>query len=394
MVAKKPKEPGVPEKAPPAAPDGPNSSTNSEAVEEPILRKYEFNQKLGKGAYGVVWKVTYKLTRQPCALKKVFHAWRTRRDAQSIYREVMYLEALKGHDNIVDMRRMFHSADDRDLYIEFEYCEADLYGVIRANILQESHKRYLTYQLLRGLKYLHSAGLVHRDVRPSNILVRPDCSLKIADLGNCRSVEPGEGILGGPPPDTLMTEYTSARWYRAPEVLLGSHDYGKAVDMWGAGCCLAEMIRLEPIFPGTSTLDQIKQILALTGRPSDEEIVQLRSPFAATILDDVHGYEPRALSEIFPTAHGEALDLLRLTLQFSPDRRPMIEEALRHPWVMDYANPEDEPTMAKPVKLYACDDILLGSPIEYRDLVYERIVAQNLAIEKAEALSTTGFLTA
>ena len=82
-------------------------STDSESVEEMILRKYEFCQKLGKGAFGVVWKVIYKMSRKPAALKKVFHAWRTRRDAQRMYREITYLQALRGHDNIVDMRRMY-----------------------------------------------------------------------------------------------------------------------------------------------------------------------------------------------------------------------------------------------------------------------------------------------
>ena len=84
-----------------------NSATDSESVEEMILRKYEFCQKLGKGAFGVVWKVIYKMSRKPAALKKVFHAWRTRRDAQRMYREITYLQALRGHDNIVDMRRMY-----------------------------------------------------------------------------------------------------------------------------------------------------------------------------------------------------------------------------------------------------------------------------------------------
>lgn len=261
--------------------------------------------------------------------------------------------------------------------------------------------------------------------------MRPDCSLKIADFGNARLIDParlmasaafgnggtgaggggmGGGLVGGgererppitvrgqvegPADDTIMTEYVSARWYRAPEILLGSHDYGQAPDVWGFGCVLAEMIRGKPIFPGTSTLNQIKQILALTGRPSEEEIEQLRSPFALSILEDVRGYVPQAMSEIFPEANGEALDLLRLTLQFSCDRRPDVDAALRHPWVMDYHNPEDEPCYEGPLEVPVSDNIMLENPAAYRDVVYEMIERQNLLIQKAEAEMSNGFMLA
>ena len=114
--------------------------------------------------------------------------------------------------------------------------ETDLHNVIKAGILKDVHKKYIIYQLLKGIKYIQSADIIHRDLKPSNLLINSECLVKIADFGLARSVNQSEDR------DTIMTEYVATRWYRAPEIVLGSNKYSKAVDMWSVGCILAELI--------------------------------------------------------------------------------------------------------------------------------------------------------
>jgi mitogen-activated protein kinase 15 len=117
---------------------------------------------------------------------------------------------------------------------------------------------------------------------------------------------------GGNP---VLTDYVATRWYRAPEILLGSTGYTKGVDMWSVGCILGELVNGKPIFPGTSTMNQLDRIMEITGRPSSEDIESMKSPFAMTMLESLPVSRSRLLSEMFPAASVEALDLIRLCLQ-------------------------------------------------------------------------------
>ncbi len=125
--------------------------------------------------------------------------------------------------------------------------------MIRANIMENVHKKYVMYQVLKGIKYMHSGELIHRDLKPSNILLDSDCLAKLADFGLARSVATVNQSVVEP----IMTEYVATRWYRAPEILLGSSKYTKAVDMWSVGCILGELYVGKAIFPGNSTLNQV-----------------------------------------------------------------------------------------------------------------------------------------
>jgi mitogen-activated protein kinase 15 len=128
--------------------------------------------------------------------------------------------------------------------------ETDMHSVIRADILEPIHKKYIMYQILKAIKYIHSGDLIHRDLKPSNILLDSECNVKIADFGLARSLATKEE--DAPP---VLTEYVATRWYRAPEILLGSTKYTKSVDMWSVGCILGELIIGKSIFPGVSTLN-------------------------------------------------------------------------------------------------------------------------------------------
>ena len=159
---------------------------SSEEVEKHILRKYEICQKLGKGAYGIVWRAIDKRTRQPVALKKCFDAFRNGTDAQRTFREIMYLQEMSGHDNIVRLLSVIKADNDRDIYLTFDYMETDLHAVIRANILVDIHKQYIIYQILKSLKFMHSAELIHRDIKPENVVLmskEADSPVKLIDFG-------------------------------------------------------------------------------------------------------------------------------------------------------------------------------------------------------------------
>ncbi|KAL8450497.1 hypothetical protein Emag_003164 [Eimeria magna] len=343
----------------------------SEAVDKHVLRKYDIVQKLGKGAYGVVWKSYDRRTNEVVALKKIFEAFHNATDAQRTFREIMFLQQLAGHENIVRLMNVLKADNDRDIYLVFDFMETDLHAVIRAQILEAIHKQYIIYQLLRAIKYMHSGELLHRDMKPSNILLNSECQVKVADFGLARSVAHSEGGDGGSNP--VLTDYVATRWYRAPEILLGSTCYTKGVDMWSLGCILGELLCGKPIFPGTSTMNQLERVVSLTGRPSPEDIAAIRSPFAATMMESLPAVKQKKLEDCFPDAPPAALDLLKQLLQFNPLKRISAEKALEHPYVRQFHNPDDEPVCSHVITI-PIDDNTKYSVEDYREKVYNEVI--------------------
>mmetsp|Transcript_72024 Transcript_72024/g.168674 ORF Transcript_72024/g.168674 Transcript_72024/m.168674 type:complete len:458 (-) Transcript_72024:55-1428(-) len=341
----------------------------SEEIDRHVLRKYEIVQKLGRGAYGIVWKAIDKKTREVVALKKCFDAFQNATDAQRTFREIMFLQELNGHENIVRLLNVLKADNDQDIYLICDYMESDLHAVIRANILEEIHKQYIIYQLLKSLKFMHSGQMLHRDIKPSNILLNSDCQVKVCDFGLARSVVQQQDNAQNP----VLTDYVATRWYRAPEILLGSTSYTKGVDLWSVGCILGELLSGKPIFPGTSTMNQLDRIMEVTGRPNSEDVEAIRSPFAATMLESLPMSRPRPLSEMFPSASVEALDLLRLCLQFNPNKRVSAKEALRHPYVVQFHNPEDEFDCDRTIRIPIDDNTKLTVQ-DYRDRLYNEVL--------------------
>jgi len=338
----------------------------SEEVEQHVLKRYEIVQKLGKGAYGVVWKCINKKDKSVVALKKIFDAFQNSTDAQRTFREIMLLQEMD-HENIIKLQNVMKAENDKDIYLVFEYMETDLHAVIRAGILEDVHKQYILFQIAKCLKYMHSSELLHRDLKPSNVLLNSECFVKVADLGLARSIAPQEG--GRPP---VLTDYIATRWYRAPEILLGSRFYTKGVDMWSLGCILGEMLLGKPIFPGTSTLNQLDRIIEITGKPTQEDIEVIGSESAGNILKPLPTTKARPIHEIFPTASEEALDLLKKLLHFNPNKRLTAEEVLRHPYLADFHNPYDEPEAGRIITT-SINDNTKYSIREYRDKLYHEI---------------------
>jgi mitogen-activated protein kinase 7 len=151
--------------------------------------------------------------------------------------------------------------------------EADMHQIIRSQQpLTDAHFQYFLYQILRGLKYIHSANVLHRDLKPGNLLVNADCELKICDFGLAR------GFSNAPDHTAFMTEYVATRWYRAPEIMLSFQNYTKAIDIWSVGCIFAEMLGGKVLFPGKDYVHQLNLILNILGTPDEETIRRIGSP--------------------------------------------------------------------------------------------------------------------
>ncbi|XP_044861533.1 mitogen-activated protein kinase 15 isoform X3 [Mauremys mutica] len=322
-------------------------------------------------AYGIVWKAIDRRTGEIVAVKKIFDAFRNRTDAQRTFREIMFLQEFGEHPNIIKLLNVIRAQNDRDIYLVFESMETDLHAVIKkGNLLKDIHKCYILYQLLKATKFIHSGNVIHRDQKPSNILLDADCFVKLCDFGLARSLCQIHEDQGSP----ALTEYVATRWYRAPEILLSSHSYTKGVDMWSIGCILGEMLLGKPLFPGTSTVNQIEQILSVIPAPSQEDILAIHSDYRASVINRISSRRRVTIEEILPSSTPpHALDLLKRLLVFNPNKRLTAEEALQHPYVKRFHCPAKEPSLDYDVILPLDDDIQL-SVAEYRNKLYEMIL--------------------
>ncbi|XP_049488760.1 mitogen-activated protein kinase 15 isoform X1 [Panthera uncia] len=340
-------------------------------VDHQVAQRYLLKRRLGKGAYGIVWKAVDRRTGEVVAIKKIFDAFRDKTDAQRTFREIMLLQQLGDHPNIIRLLDVIRAENDRDIYLVFESMDTDLNAVIcKGRLLKDVHKRFIMYQLLRATKFIHSGGVIHRDQKPSNILLDASCLVKLCDFGLARPL----GGLPEGPEGPALTDYVATRWYRAPEVLLSSSWYTPGVDMWSLGCVLGEMLRGRPLFPGTSTLHQLELILETIPPPSKEDLLALSSSFSASVLPCL-GSRPRQTLDALlpPDTPPEALDLLKGLLVFAPSKRLSAAQALRHPYVQRFHCPAREQTLDAAVRLPVLEGVQLSAP-EYRRRVYQMIL--------------------
>lgn len=356
----------------------------SEEVEPHVSERFEIIQKLGKGAYGVVWKARNRKTGQMVALKKVYDAFQNSTDAQRTYREVMYLQHLNGHENIIRLLSIIRAFNNKDLYLVFDLMETDLHVVIRAKILKPIHKQFILYQLFKALKYIHSADMIHRDLKPSNMLINSDCLMKLADFGLARSIAAtDEGF-------PIVSEYIATRWYRAPEILLGSTHYTKAVDVWSAGCILVELLTEKVLFAGKSSLNQVEQIIELLGRPAEKDMGTLNIAANNNLLSGIKTGKTRSLTSLMSPYGADALDLARCILRWSPDQRPTIEQILSHRYFAQFHCPEEEIVCPRTIQIPISDNEKLSLKV-YRDAIYENISAKVKEQNKNVFLISTHF---
>lgn len=346
-------------------------SAPQDRIDLAVTQKYKVGKRIGRGCYGVVFEVQRttvnpdgSLNLNHYAMKKVLSAFKSADEAQKVYREIMYLYEFGNHENILKIHDVMTSRDDRHLYIFTDLLDSDLQKALRVKALSRVHRIFITYQMLRALLYIHSALVVHRDVKPSNILLRKTCEVQLADFGWAREA-PCEGE------SELMTDYAGSRWYRCPEMLLGSRSYNIPVDMWALGCITGEMYGDgEAVNPGSSTIDMIEKIIELTGKPILVDILALEAPRAQLTLEPVMpGPAHRPVEARFPNEPAEMHDFITLLLQWNPQKRLTAQEALSHPFVNSFANPDDEPVFGRRATLEIMDGRKMGIN-RYRDQIW------------------------
>lgn len=253
--------------------------------------------------------------------------------------------------------------------------QTDLHRVIRTQKLTDDHCQYFVYQTLRALKSIHSAGIVHRDLKPANLLVNANCDLKVCDFGLARSVK-ACGTQGGKDIG-MMTEYVATRWYRAPEIMLSFKMYTEAIDIWAVGCILAEMLTGRPLFPGRDYSHQLDLILDVIGTPTLEEFYGITSRRSRDYIRSLPIRKRRPFTALFPQASVEAIDFLNKTLTFDPKKRLTVDEALEHPYISCYHDPDDEPVVSSLDPGYFDFDDQKDSldKAQLKELLYEEVVS-------------------
>lgn len=274
------------------------------------------------------------------AIKKVTKVFDKTILAKRALREIKLLRYFNGHDNITSILdlEVTDPVNFNEIYLVQELMEADLHQIIRSEQpLTDAHFQYFLYQLLRGLKFIHSANVLHRDLKPGNLLVNADCELKICDFGLARGFDDSPEANAG-----FMTEYVATRWYRAPEIMLSFASYTKAIDVWSVGCIFAEMLGGKPLFKGRDYVDQLNQILAIRGTPDESTLARVGSERAQHYIRSLPPMPRVNLSTLYPKATPLALDLLEQLLEFDPARRITVSNALAHPYLATYHDPEDE----------------------------------------------------
>ncbi|KAF9919742.1 MAPK protein hog1 [Linnemannia zychae] len=298
-----------------------------------VTTRYVDLQPVGMGAFGLVCSAKDELTSQPVAIKKIMKPFSTPVLSKRTYRELKLLKHLK-HENIISLSDIFISPLE-DIYFVTELLGTDLHRLLTSRPLDKQFIQYFLYQILRGLKYLHSAGVVHRDLKPSNILVNENCDLKICDFGLARIQDP------------QMTGYVSTRYYRAPEIMLTWQKYDVAVDIWSVGCIFAEMLEGKPLFPGKDHVNQFSIITELLGTPPDDVIKTIGSENTLRFVQSLPKREKIPLTTKFPNSDPVALDLLEKMLVFDPKKRITAGDALYHKYLEPYHDPDDEPVAAE-----------------------------------------------
>jgi len=300
---------------------------------------YQPTRILGRGAYATVCEAVNKRTEKSVAIKKNKNVFQELCDAKRILREIKLLMHFK-HDDIIDLISVIPPAEDEietfeDVYLVMTKMETTLAKVIKSSQkLTNRHYQFFTYQLLRGLLYIHSAGVIHRDLKPDNILVNGvDCNLKITDFGLARGVYKEMDDPG-------LTEYVVTRWYRAPEIMCSARQYDEKVDVWSVGCIFAELLLRKPLFPGGNHIEQLKIIFAILGTPKNVDWI--KTPEAKDWVLRMPESKGRDLRRIFRDASDDAIDLLRKMLALDPTNRISVKEALAHPYLKELHDPRKE----------------------------------------------------
>ncbi|XP_073679937.1 cyclin-dependent kinase-like 4 [Garra rufa] len=285
------------------------------------MYKYDTLGSLGSGSYGTVLKCRHRDTGRIVAVKKLVEEDETVR--KIVQREIRLLKQLR-HENLVNLLEVFKRK--RRWYLVFEFVDRTVLDELEQfpSGLDPYRVRRHLYQILRAVSFCHQHNIIHRDVKPENVLVSQLGVVKLCDFGFARTMAaaPGE----------VYTDYVATRWYRAPELLVGDTRYGKAVDVWAVGCLFFEMLTCDPLFPGDSDIDQLHLVISCFGHltPRHREVFYRNPVFMGLSLPEPAERNPLESRSV--KLSGLVLDLAQRCLQMDPDKRSQCADLLLHPY--------------------------------------------------------------
>ena len=291
---------------------------------------YNADKVIGNGTFGVVYQATVAETGETVAIKKVFQ------DKRYKNRELQIMKEMH-HPNVVALRHAFYTTGDKqdELYLNvvMEFMPEGLYKVIkhytrtRQPMPSLVFKLY-SYQIIRSLGYIHAIGVCHRDIKPQNLLVDPAAHVvKLCDFGSAKKLVRAEPNVS----------YICSRYYRAPELIFGATDYTSAIDIWSAGCVIAEIILGKPLFPGESAVDQLVEIIKILGTPTREQILDMNPNYTEYRFPEI---KQHPWSKVFGhKTSKESIDFISTLLVYSPCNRPSAYQALLHPFFDQLRDP-------------------------------------------------------
>nr|CAA50212.1 protein kinase [Drosophila melanogaster] len=284
---------------------------------------YTDTKVIGNGSFGVVFQAKLCDTGELVAIKKVLQ------DRRFKNRELQIMRKLE-HCNIVKLLYFFYSSgekrDEVFLNLVLEYIPETVYKVARQyaktkQTIPINFIRLYMYQLFRSLAYIHSLGICHRDIKPQNLLLDPETAvLKLRDFGSAKQLLHGEPNVS----------YICSRYYRAPELIFGAINYTTKIDVWSAGCVLAELLLGQPIFPGDSGVDQLVEVIKVLGTPTREQIREMNPNYTEFKFPQIKSHPWQKVFRIrTPT---EAINLVSLLLEYTPSARITPLKACAHPF--------------------------------------------------------------
>jgi len=297
---------------------------------------FEKLNRVGEGTYGVVYRAKDTFSNDIVALKRVRIEDKEGLPLSSL-REINLLLKLS-HKNIVRLKEVVVGRPLQFVFLVMEYCEQDLASLIdkMKTPFTEAQIKCLLLQLLDGVRYLHKLYIIHRDIKVSNLLLKHDGTLKIADFGLART---SASDLGKP-----MTPVVVTLWYRSPELLLGSRTHTPAIDMWAVGCVIGELLLCRPLLPGTSEINQMQLIIDLLGSPNEKIWPGYESLPAAKNFSFKH--QPyNNLNQKFTWLSASGIRLLNNLFMFDPTKRMSADVAMSSSYLREKPLPIDQNLM-------------------------------------------------
>jgi glycogen synthase kinase 3 beta len=305
-------------------------ATPGQGSDRPQEVSYTDTKVIGNGSFGVVYQAKLCDSGEHVAIKKVLQ------DKRFKNRELQIMRKLE-HQNIVKLKYFFYSSGEKkdEVYLNLvlEFVPETVYRVARhysksKQTIPILYIKLYMYQLFRSLGYIHNQGVCHRDIKPQNLLINPESGLlKLIDFGSAKQLVRGEPNVS----------YICSRYYRAPELIFGATDYTSQIDVWSAGCVLAELLLGQPIFPGDSGVDQLVEIIKVLGTPTREQIREMNPNYTEFKFPQIKAHP---WSKVFrPRTPQEAIALVSMLLEYTPSRRVSPLEACAHVFFDELRDP-------------------------------------------------------